>query len=153
MSRARWWLVLATAIACGPPPTDPDAPEDAPTSFDAPDVRADAPRFDGGLTCSATPEEIAVACDDVIVGVECSPDGLGWCCPMGDPTSYPCSCTPSGGFELDPCACSPGHAYCDLPPSGWGTVIDAHGCPTLAVRPTTDCCNCEHDAGVRDAPE
>lgn len=101
------------------------------------------------LTCDSPPEDFARVCGFRLFPFPtCSPDGEGWCCVLARPG---CGCAPTGGFVTDPCGCDL-HNTCDLPASAWGTTTDEHGCPTLVVMPTTDCCLCPPaDAGPGDA--
>lgn len=116
--RAMWFLVAATIGGCscgGGGDADasadamPDVPEDV--AIDSPDAH------DADVDAATLPP-----------GVTVSPDGAGYCCPIGP--RYDCDCAHLGGFAPMPTGC--GCVYDAQPPDE--RVVDAHGCPRIVAR-------------------
>ena len=91
----------ADAAADGPREVSIDAP-------DAPDANEDSSMLPPGVTVS--------------------PDGAGYCCPIGP--RYDCDCANLGGFAPMPTAC--GCVHDARPPDE--RVVDAHGCEQILAR-------------------
>lgn len=96
--------------------------------------------------CTSAPAASADGGGDAPIdpGATPSPDGMGYCCPLGTPS---CNTTPLGGFSSTGTDCAMRRVI-DAHPTMFQRVTDEHGCDVWNTMNPGESCLMPRDAGA-----